>query len=622
MNSVPTSIRPPAEPGLDTTQRKSTGAPHQHCNREIADPIDQAAAVYDLKPWTRHYGDAIANELPPPRHAHLAEFLRAAEARYAKQIAFTTCMPNGMHGSLTYAQVAQHSDAFAVYLREIAGLKAGARVAVQTPNSLAYPVAAFGVLKAGCVLVNTNPLYTPTEMAHQFKDSGAQVVVIVDMFANNLAQILEHTDITRVIVAQVPQFFSAVPRGVIRLVMRYWNKVLPRITVPHLRLEAALLAGEAAMRSKTIDIAAYTRGLGADSLAVLQYTGGTTGVAKGAMLRHGNLLSNLDQALAMGRSRLEDGKEIVLTALPLYHIFAFTFNLLCFYAIGARNILVPSPRPIQNLQRAFDNYQITWVSGVNTLFNALMNEEWFTMFPPKHLKAAVAGGAALQHAVAERWLRITGIHIAEGYGLTETSPVVCFNPMGGAPGGLRKPDSIGIPVPGTEVRLVDDVGRPVALGQPGEIVVRGPQVMSGYWRRSDETAKTLKGGWLYTGDIAVMDADGYFKIVDRKKDMILVSGFNVYPNEIEDTIAQMDEVLEVGVIGVPDAGSGEAVRAYVVPLAAGLTEEAVRAHCRKHLTAYKVPKTIEIRPELPKTAIGKILRRQLRAEYERGNRPI
>ena len=582
--------------------------------------MSQAAPVYDLKPWTKHYGDAIAKELPPPRHAHLAEFLRAAEARYAKQIAFTTCMPNGMHGSLTYAQVAQYSDAFAVYLREIAGLKAGARVAVQTPNSLAYPVVAFGVLKAGCVLVNTNPLYTPTEMAYQFKDAGVQVLVIVDMFANNLAQILEQTGITRVIVAQVPQFFSAVPRGVIRLVMKYWNRTLPAITVPHRRLENALADGAAAMQSKAIDIAAYTRDQGADSLAALQYTGGTTGVAKGAMLTHGNLLSNLDQGLAMGRSRLEDGKEIVLTALPLYHIFAFTFNLLCFYAIGARNILVPSPRPIQNMQRAFDNYKITWVSGVNTLFNALMNEEWFTMFPPKHLKAAVAGGAALQHAVAERWQHITGIRIAEGYGLTEASPVVCFNPIGEVLSGLQKPDSIGIPVPDTEVRLVDEYSNPVALGEPGELIVRGPQVISGYWNRPDETAKTLKDGWLYTGDVAVMDADGYFRIVDRKKDMILVSGFNVYPNEIEDTIAQMEEVLEVGVIGVPDERSGEAVRAYVVPLAAGLTEEAVRAHCRKHLTDYKVPKTIELRRELPKTPIGKILRRELRAEYERGNR--
>jgi long-chain acyl-CoA synthetase len=273
---------------------------------------------------------------------------------------------------------------------------------------------------------------------------------------------------------------------------------------------------------------------------------------------------------------------------------------------------VPSPRPIGNLQRAFENYPITWVSGVNTLFNALMNEEWFAAFPPKHLKAAVAGGAALQHAVAERWQKVTGTRIAEGYGLTESSPVVSFNPIAG----VQKPDSIGIPVPGTNVRLVDDAGNPVPSGEPGELIVNGPQVMQGYWNKPEETAKTVRDGWLYTGDVAVMDKDGYFKIVDRKKDMILVSGFNVYPNEVEDAIAKMDAVLEVAVIGVPDGKSGEAVRAYVVPQEDGLTEDAVRAHCKQYLTDYKIPKAIEFRKELPKTPIGKILRKDLKAEYK------
>jgi long-chain acyl-CoA synthetase len=315
----------------------------------------------------------------------------------------------------------------------------------------------------------------------------------------------------------------------------------------------------------------------------------------------------------MGRSHLEDGREVILTALPLYHIFAFTFNLLAFWGAGARNVLVPSPRPIGNLQRAFDNYRITWVSGVNTLFNALLNEEWFTAFPPRHLKAAVAGGAALQSAVAERWQRVTGTRIAEGYGLTETSPVVSFNPLAG----VAKPDSIGIPAPGTEVRLVDDEGHDVPLGTPGELIVRGPQVMQGYWQQPEESAKVLRDGWLYTGDVAVMDEQGYFKIVDRKKDMILVSGFNVYPNEVEDAIAQMDAVLEVAVVGVPDAKSGEAVRAFVVSQDPGLTEEAVRAHAKRLLTDYKVPRSIEFRTELPKTPIGKILRKDLRDEARR-----
>ncbi len=577
--------------------------------------MNQSTTNYDSKPWAMHYGQNIAAELPPPRHTHLAGLIHEASERYAGQIAFTTCMPNGMHGSLTYQQIAQHSDAFAVYLREVVGLQAGARVAVQTPNCLAYPVAAFGVFKAGCVLVNTNPLYTPAEMEHQFNDAGVEALVIVDMFANKAAQFLARSTIKQVIVAQVPQFFSFIPRGVIRLVMKYWNKALPKIVLPHVRFEAALTLGAAIMLTKKIDVAAYTRGLGPDTLAALMYTGGTTGVSKGAMLTHANLLANVDQSLAMGRSHIVEGKECVLTALPLYHIFAFTFNLLCFYAVGARNVLAPNPRPIQNLQRAFDNYPITWVSGVNTLFNALLNEEWFTAFPPRSLKASVAGGAALQHAVAQRWQRVTGTMISEGYGLTESSPVVSFNPLTGS----QRPDSIGIPVPGTDVRLVDDEGQAVPVGEAGELIVRGPQVMPGYWNRPDETAKTLKDGWLYTGDVAVMDGDGFFRIVDRKKDMILVSGFNVYPNEVEDVIAAMDEVLEAGVIGVPDEHSGEAVRAYIVPLAAGLTEEAVREHCHKSLTDYKVPKTIEFRSELPKSPIGKILRKDLRAEYKLKN---
>ncbi len=577
--------------------------------------MNRPPPIYDLKPWTVHYGAAIAADLAPPRHAHLAQMVRAAAAHHATRTAFTTCMPNGMHGSLTYRQVDRYSDAFAVYLREVVGLAAGARVAVQMPNCLAYPVAAFGVLKAGCVLVNTNPLYTPAEMEHQFADSGAEALVIVDMFADKLKSILAKTSIRQVIVAEVPQFFSRVPRAVIRGVMRWWNRALPPIRVPHVRLDWALAEGALARDRGRIDPARYTEGLGADALALLQYTGGTTGVAKGAMLTHGNLLANLEQAFAMGRSHIDEGREVVLTALPLYHIFAFTFNLLCFFAVGARNVLAPSPRPIGNLQRAFDNYPITWVSGVNTLFNALLNEEWFTAFPPKHLKAAVAGGAALQSAVASRWQAVTGTRIAEGYGLTESSPVVCFNPLDG----VHKPDSIGVPVPGTDVRLVDDHGQPVPLGEPGELVVRGPQVMQGYWQRPDETAKTICDGWLHTGDVAVMDGDGYFRIVDRKKDMILVSGFNVYPNEVEDAIARMDEVLEVAVIGVPDAKSGEAVHAFVVPMADGLTEEQVRAHCRRLLTDYKVPKRVEFRRELPKTPIGKILRKELRAEYKAKN---
>jgi len=343
---------------------------------------------------------------------------------------------------------------------------------------------------------------------------------------------------------------------------------------------------------------------------VLQYTGGTTGVAKGAQLSHRNLLSNIAQIRAMGASHIEPGRECVLTALPLYHVFAFTANLLSFYDAGARNVLIPSPRPVQNLQRAIENTPLTWITGVNTLFNALLNEEWFVAFPPRRLKAAIAGGTALHHAVAERWEQVTGTRIAEGYGLTETSPVVTFNPLSGP----RRPGSIGIPVPGTDVRLVDDAGRPVPAGQPGELVVRGPQVMQGYWNQPAETALVLEDGWLRTGDVAVMDADGFFTIVDRKKDLILVSGFNVYPNEVEDAVSRLDAVLEAAVVGIPDARSGEAVRAYVVRRDAGLTAEQVIAHCRTVLTDYKVPRSVVFRDELPKTPIGKILRKTLKAE--------
>ena len=575
--------------------------------------MNEPAVIYDRKPWVTSYGAAIEAEPAPPAHPHLAALLADAAARFGPQIAFTTCMPDGMHASLTFAEVDARANDFAAYLRQVVGLAPGARVALQTPNCLAYPVCAFGILKAGCVLVNTNPLYTAAEMETQFRDSGAEALVIVDLFADRLEGMLARTSIRQVIVAEVPQFFPAVPRAVVRAVMKWWNRVLPPIAFPHVRLQQALAEGARARQGDDAAVAAFTAGLGLQSLAALQYTGGTTGTSKAAMLTHGNLLHNLEQTLAMGRSHVEPGREVVLTALPLYHIVAFTFNLLCFYAVGARNVLVPSPRPIQNLQRAFDNYPITWVSGVNTLFNALLNEEWFTAFPPRQLKAAVAGGAALQGAVAERWQRVTGTRIAEGYGLTETSPVVCFNPLTGQ----SKPDSIGIPVPGTSVRLVDDAGEPVPLGEPGELVVRGPQVMSCYWQQPQESERTLRDGWLHTGDIAVMDVDGYFRIVDRKKDMILVSGFNVYPNEVEEVIARLDAVLEVAVIGVPDARSGEAVRAYIVPQQEGLTEEQVRAHCRRFLTDYKLPRSVEFRQELPKTPVGKILRKDLKAEYGR-----
>ncbi|HYJ78592.1 MAG TPA: AMP-binding protein [Longimicrobiaceae bacterium] len=559
------------------------------------------------RPWTAHYVEGTRPEIDAIPYRNLADMGRQVAQRYAAQTAFSQCMPNGMAASLTYAQVDRLSDEFAAYLRGALGLQAGDRVAVQMPNCLAYPVVAFGVWKAGCVLVNTNPLYTPPEMAHQFSDSGARVLVILDMFADRLPPVLPKTQVKTVVIASITEFFPAAKAALVRFVLKYVKKQVPPVTVPHTSFGAALKAGRAAAAGA--DFAGYAAGVGLESIAALQYTGGTTGVSKGAMLSHGNLLANTMQLEEVSRSFLRPGQETVLTALPLYHIFALTVNLLLFYQLGGHDVLVPSPRPMSNLKAAWEKFPITWFTGVNTMFNALMNEEWFKASPPKQLVASLAGGMALHASVAARWKEVTGTPVVEGYGLTETSPVATFNPVGGQ----VKDGTIGVPMPSTDVRCVDEHGAPVAAGTPGEIVVRGPQVMLGYWQRPEETAKVLEDGWLSTGDIAVMDEQGYFKIVDRKKDMILVSGFNVYPNEVEEAIAAHPGVLEVAVIGVPDERTGEAVQAFVVKKDPALTEEDVIRHARESLTAYKVPRRVEFRDELPKSPIGKILRKNLRA---------
>ena len=553
------------------------------------------------RPWIASYGMDIAADLPPPAHRSLAHLADATGRRHASRTAFTCVVPNGMNGSLGFARLDRLANDFAAFLHRHCGVRRGTRVAVQLPNGLAYPVAAFGVLKAGAVLVNTNPLYTPSEMTHQFRDSGAEVLVICDLFADKLAEVIPQTAIRTVILAGVPEFFPRIPEVIVRGIQKVWSRTLPPVPdlpVPVLRLREALARGRAA----GVDTARLWQDLGPEDLALLQYTGGTTGVAKGAMLSHGNILANLDQVLAVGRARMT-GQDCVLTALPLYHIFAFTVNLMAFYSTGARNVLVPSPRPVQNVQRAIENYPITWITGVNALFNGLMNEEWFAAYPPKRLVAAIAGGTALHASVAARWSVMTGTPIAEGYGLTESAPLVSVNPLSDA----ARPGTIGLPVPGTDVVLVDADDAPVPQGEPGELIVRGPQVMQGYWNRPEDSAATIRGGWLFTGDVAVMDDGGFLRIVDRKKDMILVSGFNVYPNEVEDCLARMPEVLESVAVGLPDPVAGEVVRVYVVPnpaVPAAPTPEAVIAHCRRHLTGYKVPKS----------PIGKILRKVLKAE--------
>jgi long-chain acyl-CoA synthetase len=556
------------------------------------------------RPWAAAYPPGVPAEVTAPLAATLGQLVRDTAAREGKRIAYTVVMPNGMYGDLSFADVDRLSDAFAAYLRGPAGLQQGDRVALQTPNSLTVPVVAFGVFKAGCVLVNINPLYTPTEMAHQLRDASPKLIVITDMFTDKLAEAGKLTPLPQVVVTRVAELMPRAVRGVIGLVQKHWDRSIPQITLPHIRLPEALAQGAAQPARRHDD------SLPADAIAALQYTGGTTGVAKGAILTHRNLLMNMAQAMTFIAPHVAPAREVVLTAIPTYHILAFTLNLLGFFHLGGRNLLIPNPRPLSNLKRAFENYPITWIVGVNTLFNGLMNEFWFRDAPPRALKASFAGGMALHVAVAQRWRDMTGTDIVEGYGLTETSPVATGNPIGAA-----RPGSIGIPMPSTDVRIVDDSGAEVPPGTPGEFTLRGPQVMAGYWQRPEDTAAAIcPQGFLRTGDIAVMDPDGYFRIVDRKKDMILVSGFNVYPNEVEDILARHPGIAESAVIGMPDGAAGEAVRAYVVRRDPALTESDIRAHCKANLAAYKVPRQVEFRDDLPKSNVGKILRRELRTE--------
>jgi long-chain acyl-CoA synthetase len=560
------------------------------------------------RPWTAFYGPGVRKDIEKPAYRNLGDLIGSIAQTYGKAPAFTCCMPNGMNGTLSFAQVDEMSDDFAVYLRDIAGLTAGDRVALQMPNCLSFPVAAFGVLKAGCILVNVNPLYTAEEMAKQFEDAEPHALIIVDMFADKIPQATRGHPIPNIIVTRVQEFLPAMPRGIVGMVQKYWDQSVKKIDVAHIRLTDALASGRAHKTAQHVEVETYHQTVEPDDVAVLQYTGGTTGVAKGAMLTHRNLVTNMEQTMEL-ITGLEKGREVALTALPMYHIFAFTVNLLGFWWLGARNVLIPSPRPLSNLKRAFENYNVTWISGVNTLFNGLTNEVWFTDSPPKHLRFASAGGMALQTSVADRWEAITGKPVLQGYGLTETSPVLTFNILG-----KTREGSIGVPLPSTDVAIMDENGGHLPQGEVGEIAAKGPQIMAGYWRKPEETEKVMSGDYFLTGDIGVMDEDGYFKIVDRKKDMVIVSGFNVYPNDVEDVLAAHPGIDEVAVIGIPDAGTGEAVKAFVVLHDKTLTSEAIRAYAKEHLTAYKVPKRVEIRDELPKSNVGKILRKDLRAE--------
>ncbi len=558
------------------------------------------------RPWTRFYHPSTAQDLGPLKWPHMPAAIRETAATYASQTAFTLGLPNGSQGGITYGEVDRLSDQFAVYLREVAGFKAGDRIAIQMPNCLAYPVVVFGTLKAGLIMVNTNPLYTPAEMVHQFSDSGATGLVVIDLFATKVAEVLPKTNIKTVVVVSIADLLAPLRRLMIRAVQKYVKKMLPPITFAYTALPRALAAGADRIAAGA-DATLYAQSLDRNSVAALQYTGGTTGVAKGAMLSHGNLVANTMQSLEMWKPFLRLGDEVMLTALPLYHIFAFTANLMVFFVAGGRNVLVPSPRPLSNLKTVMLNEPVTWFTGVNTLFAGLMHEPWFKEHTNWQLRGSVAGGMALVPVIGERWEAMTKTPIYQGYGLTETSPVATLNPFQ-----RPKRAAIGVPVPGTDVRFVNAEGQTVPFGEVGELHVKGPQVMQGYWQRPDETARAISDGWLATGDIAKMDDEGYIEIVDRKKDMILVSGFNVYPNEVEAAIAEHPGVVDTAVVGVPDDETGEIVVAFVVKKDPALTEDEVRQHCRKTLTNYKVPRIVVFRADLPKTNVGKVLRKDLR----------
>jgi long-chain acyl-CoA synthetase len=556
-------------------------------------------------PWITFYPPGAPAQIEAPPYHLLGDIARDLAARRPDRKAFTTILPNGMAASLSFADIDTFSDAFAAYLRETLRLEPGARVAIQIPNGLAYPVVAFGIFKAGCVLVNVNPLYTPSEMKHVFADADLSAIISIDMFADKLAAALHSLTVPAIILTDAASFFPKPSRLLVGFIQKYVKKQIPNPSFGYQSLARALAIG-ADHIDAGIDVEAYAHNLTPSNIACLQYTGGTTGISKGAMLTHSNLIMNAEQFLSFSGDDISD-KDNILTALPLYHIFAFTVNFLGFFMRGAHNILIPNPRPLSNLRKAFEKESITFITGVNTLFNGLLNEDWFRAAPPKSLRKSVAGGMALQTNVAERWQAVTGTPVVEGYGLTESSPVLTCNPKH-----CIKPGSIGVPLPSTEIKIVDDAGREVDIGASGELVARGPQIMAGYWRQPDETKEALHDGWLYTGDIARMDADGYFTIIDRRKDMILVSGFNIYPNEVEAVIAKIPGVKECAVIGVPDETTGEAVKAFIVSADPVLSARMVRGFCRNELSSYKVPKLVEFREDLPKSNVGKILRKDLR----------
>jgi long-chain acyl-CoA synthetase len=551
--------------------------------------------MVENRPWLTNYPSGVPANIDPDAYATLIDLFEACFHKYGSKPAFS-CMGK----EISYKQLDKFSAEFGAYLQS-RGLEKGDKIALMMPNLLQYPIALVGALRAGLVIVNTNPLYTPREMQHQFKDAEVKAIVIAENFAAKLEEILPDTSIKAIITTSIGEMLGWPKSTIVNFVVRNIKRMVPKYN-----LSNTVSFMDALKQGKKFKLTKHEQE--ANDVIALQYTGGTTGVSKGAMLTNRNLVSNMLQVRAFIGPFLKEGEEIALCPLPLYHIFAFTVNCLAMMELGALSVLITNPRDFSTIVGAIKSYDITLMTGVNTLFNGLINDKAFQTLDFSKLKVTVGGGMAVQRPVAEAWQRLTGCELSEGYGMTEASPVVTVNPLDGN----GRIGTIGLPIPSTDVRIVDEQGNVLAANQVGEIQVRGPQVMKGYYKRVDETNKTLIDGWLCTGDIGKMYEDGFFEIVDRKKDMILVSGFNVFPNEVEEVVAGHPKVMEVAAVGVPDAKSGEVVKIFVVKKDKSLSKDELLKYCKNNLTGYKVPKQIEFRSELPKTNVGKILRRKLR----------
>ena len=544
----------------------------------------------------KSYPPGVPYDIDADKYASIVDMFIKYTGVYGDRTAFIN-----MGAEISYTELAQQSQAFAAYLQQELGLVKGDKFAIMVPNTLQYPIALFGALMAGLTVVNVNPLYTARELEHQLKDSGTKAILIIENFAHTLETIIDKTPIEHVIMTSLGDRLGLVKGAIVNTVVKYVKKMVPAFNLPDsVRFNSVLAKG----KNLTFSPVELT----GDDLAFLQYTGGTTGLSKGAMLSHRNMVANLEQAKAALKPMLQEGKELIVTALPLYHIFALTANCLTFFTLGGTNLLITNPRDMPAFVKELAKYPFTAITGVNTLFNGLLNTPGFKDIDFSKLRMALGGGMAVQRPVAERWQKVTNVRLLEGYGLTECSPMVSLSPYNQE----SYNGTIGLPAPSTDIRIIKDDGSEAPIGEAGEMLVKGPQVMVGYYNRQEATDEILQDGWLATGDIATMDENGYFKIVDRKKDMIIVSGFNVFPNEIEEVIMMHEGVLEVAAIGVPNEACGEMVKIFVVRKDENLDEKSLIAHCRKNLTNYKVPKLVEFRDDLPKTNVGKILRRELR----------